>query len=146
MTENINAARIIVGVDGSDSSLMALRRGAQIATALDAPLEAITTWEYPVTLDGYYPIDWSPEGDAEKTLADATAQAFQGSPPPGFTQTVIEGPTARVLIEQSAHASMLVLGSRGHGGFVGLLLGSVSATCAAHAHCPVLIMHTPDPD
>ncbi|MBU4465579.1 MAG: universal stress protein [Actinobacteria bacterium] len=144
MTENINAARIIVGVDGSEPSLMALRRGAQIAAALGAPVEAITTWEYPPNLDGYYPTDWSPEGDAEKILAAAVAQAFEGSPPPGFTQSVIKGPTARALIEQSAHASMLVLGSRGHGGFVGLLLGSVSAACAAHAHCPVLIMHAPD--
>jgi Universal stress protein family. len=46
-----------------------------------------------------------------------------------------------VLIEESAHASMLILGSRGHGGFVGMLLGSVSAACAEHAHCPVLVMH-----
>lgn len=136
---------IIVGVDGSASSIAALTRAAQIATALDAPLEAITTWEYPVMLDAYYPTEWSPQDDAEKILATAVDQAFHGEPPPRFTQTALQGSAARVLIEQSAHAAMLVLGSRGHGGFVGLLLGSVSAACAEHAQCPVLIMHSPKP-
>lgn len=145
MTDNTNAARIVVGVDGSAPSIAALRRAAQLADALDAPLEAITTWEYPMMLGAYYPdSDWSPETDAEKILATAVEQAFELSPPRQITQTVLPGPAARVLIEQSEHASMLVLGSRGHGGFVGLLLGSVSAACAAHAHCPVLIMHTPE--
>jgi nucleotide-binding universal stress UspA family protein len=143
MTETTDSTRIIVGVDGSESSIAALRRAAEVAAAFNAPLEAITTWQYPAMLDGYYPTDWSPRDDAEKILATAVDQAFPGESPREVTQTVLEGLPARVLIEQSAHASMLVLGSRGHGGFVGLLLGSVSAACAEHAHCPVLIMHAP---
>jgi nucleotide-binding universal stress UspA family protein len=143
MTDTTESTRIIVGVDGSDSSLAALSYAAQLAAALDTPLEAITTWDYPVMLDAYYPPGWSPQEDAEKLLASAVDQAFHGALPRRFAQTVIQGPPARVMIEQSAQASMLVLGSRGHGGFTGLLLGSVSAACAEHAQCPVLIMHTP---
>lgn len=146
MTDTTESTRIIVGVDGSASSIAALDRAAQLAAALDVPLEAITTWEYPVMLDTYYPLpDWSPRNDAERALAGAVEQVFHGEPPSRFAQTVLQGSAARVLIQQSAHASMLVVGSRGHGGFVGLLLGSVSAACAAHAHCPVLIMHAPKP-
>lgn len=146
MTDNTSpAAPILVGVDGSEPSIDALRRAATIAAALNAPIEAVTTWQFPVIADGYYgyypPDDWSPEGDAKKILDDAVAQAFGDAPPAGITRTTLEGPAARVLIEQSEHADMLVLGSRGHGGFAGLLLGSVSTACAEHAHCPVLIMH-----
>ena len=55
--------------------------------------------------------------------------------------TVLEGNAARILLDQSVGAFMLVVGSRGHGGFTGLLLGSVSASVAEHAHCPVLVVH-----
>jgi nucleotide-binding universal stress UspA family protein len=144
---NADPNRILIGVDGSDASIDALRRGAILATALDAPLEAITTWEFPVVLDGYYPMDnWSPESDAQKILSTAIDQAFGDTPPAKLTRTTLQGFPARVLIEESARASMLVLGSRGHGGFAGLLLGSVSAACAQHAHCPVLVVHGPSAD
>ncbi|AVZ39885.1 MULTISPECIES: universal stress protein [unclassified Dietzia] len=141
MTEALSPDRIVVGVDGSRPSLSALRRGAQIAAALDLTVEAITTWDYPPMIDAYYTADWTLDEDAAKLLATAVDDAFDGSPPEGLRQTVLQGPAARLLIEHSRGAYMLVLGSRGHGGFVGLLVGSVSSACAAHAHCPVLIMH-----
>src|SRR5690606_37190667 len=138
--------RIVVGGDGSVSSVEALTRAATIAVALNARLEAITTWTYPVMLD---PVesstDWSPKTDAQRILLDAVRAAFQGAPPDRFSQTVLPGAAARVLIEQSEDAAMLVVGSRRRGGFTGLLLGSVSAACAAHAHCPVLVVPAPDP-
>ncbi len=144
MTENSKSDRIIVGVDGSDSSIHALRQAARLATALDVPLEAIAVWEYPAPAE-YYPVtDWSPEADAKEILTTAVEQAFDDSPPPRLTTAALRGTAARVLIEQSRDAGMLVLGSRGHGGFVGMLLGSVSAASARHAHCPVLIVHTPE--
>jgi len=134
--------RILIGLDGSDGSIDALRRGAQIAEALDMRLEAITTWEYPSILGDYAPYaEWSPESDAKQIATTAITQAFAASPPHRLTYRTVEGPAARVLIEQSEDAYMLIVGSRGHGGFLGLLLGSVSAACAEHAHCPVLVMH-----
>lgn len=144
MSTQMSPTRILIGVDGSESSIDALRRGAVIAAALNAPLEAIMTWDYPSIMAGYYPAaEWSPESDARQTLEDAVTKAFPGNRPSGLTLTLRMGPPSRTLIEESKNAAMLVLGSRGHGGFVGLLLGSVSATCAEHAHCPVLIMHLP---
>lgn len=142
---NSSRRGIIVGVDGSDSSVEALREAAEIAEALDLPLEAIITWEFPV-MGEYRPIPgWSPEEDAKTILSSAVSQAFPDAPPPFLTTTTAPGPAARTLIELSEDARMLVLGSRGHGGFVGMLLGSVSAACAEHAHCPVLVVHRPRP-
>lgn len=141
MTQPPNASRILVGVDGSEPSIDALRRAAKIAGALGAPIEAITTWEFPILIGGYYPAEWSPEEDAKNILDSAIAEAFPEGSPVSLTRTSVQGSAARVLIEQSTGAFMLVLGSRGHGGFAGLLLGSVSAACAEHAHCPVLVMH-----
>lgn len=138
---DINRDRIVVGVDGSSSSVAALRYAARLATALDAPLEAVITWSYPAFTDPYLVAHWSPEEDAGESLAAAIAEAFDDDPPEDLTRTVLSGPPAPTLIDLSKTSAMLVLGSRGHGGFVGMLLGSVSAACAQHAHCPVLIMH-----
>ena len=82
----------------------------------------------------------SPQEDATDILDRAIEDAFDDDPP-DLTRQVIAGPPSRTLIELSADSAMLVLGSRGHGGFAGLLLGSVSAACGEHAYCPVLIVH-----
>lgn len=145
MSDNANTPPVVVGVDGSTSSVEALIRAATIATALHAPLQAIIAWTYPVMLALFDPsTDWSPKADAEHLLQDAMQEAFQGSPPEQFSQSAVPGPAAAVLLEQSDRATMLVVGSRGRGGFSRLLLGSVSASCASHARCPVLIVHTPN--
>lgn len=138
---NLDRDRIVVGVDGSASSIAALRYGARIAEAFDAPLEAVTTWTFPPYADAYLVARWSPEEEAEAVLDRAIEDAFAGDPPDGLTRTIVAGPAARTLVELSKSCGMLVLGSRGRGGFVGLLLGSVSATCAEHAHCPVVVVH-----
>lgn len=136
-------APIIVGVDGSAASIDALERAATLAKALGAPLEAITAWTYPVMLDRFDAFDdWSPQANAQRLLEDTVLVAFHGDKPNGFRMTTLPGPPAEVLIEQSDRASMVVVGSRGLGGFSRLLLGSTSAACAAHARCPVLIVHS----
>jgi nucleotide-binding universal stress UspA family protein len=132
--------RVLVGVDGSPASIEALRTAARMAEAFDAPLEVVTAWAYPPYSSPYISESWSPEGDAKTVLDDSIRAAF-GDSPPSLRRTVLAGPTAHLLIEESRRCALLVLGSRGHGGFSGLLLGSVSAACAEHAHCPVLIVH-----
>lgn len=148
MTEHATTQRIVVGVDGSASSLQALQRAAELAASLDCSLDAVTTWEHSLLYDPSYAdwaaiSEWSPEGEAGKVLATAIHEAFQGMPPLPIRMKVVQGRAARVLIRESKGARMLILGDRGHGGFPGLHLGSVSTACAAHAVCPVLITHAP---
>lgn len=127
MSEHTSAAAqpIVVGVDGSASSLRALQQAAELADALHLPLEAVTTWEYSVRYDPYYAA-WSPDAesrpqvDATRILKSAVAEAFQGQPPLALRTIVRRGRPAQVLTEMSTNARMLVLGSRGRGGFAGL--------------------------
>ena len=71
-------------------------------------------------------------------------KAFGPETPDNVEVRLAQGHPRHVLIEESKSADMLVLGRRGHGGFGGLLLGSVSSACVAHAHCPVLVVHSPE--
>jgi nucleotide-binding universal stress UspA family protein len=143
---DVGKRKIVVGVDGSKPSEMALRWAAHLAATFDANLEAVTAWEYP---PGYgwasVPPDWNPGQDMENVLKDTMHAVFGDNPPAGLLAEVREGGAARVLLDASEDASMLVVGSRGHGGFVGLLLGSVSTNVAEHASCPVLIIHGDQP-
>ena len=139
--EKSDRSRIVVGVDGSEPSIAALRHAAELAEALRCSLEVVTTWVAPMA-GGYRSRgDWPPEQDAQTALQESISAAFGDQPPADLTATTIPGPAALTLIEVSADARMLVVGSRGRGGFAGLLLGSVSATCAEHARCPVLVIH-----
>lgn len=133
--------RIVVGVDGSESSIAALRYAARIADALDVPLDAVMVWSYPPITGAEFGVAWAPQKDAERILAKAAETALGHQARDRLTMTVLPGPAARTLIELSDSCGMLVLGSRGVGGFTGLVLGSVVAACAAHAHCPVMIVH-----
>ncbi|GHD44384.1 universal stress protein [Mycetocola manganoxydans] len=135
--------RIVVGVDGSESSVRALRTARRLAAALGTSLEAVAVWQRAhSSYDFYHPeSDWTPEKEIEKLLQDAAESAFGSDRPDRFTMSMLEGIPAKTLIRHSVGADMLVLGSRGHGGFMGLLVGSVSSACVAHAHCPVLVVH-----
>jgi nucleotide-binding universal stress UspA family protein len=137
---------VVVGVDGSESSVKALREARRIAEGLGAPLEAVAVWQQTHSMYDFYQSQsgWTPEKEIEKLLTDASEAAFGQDQPARFTKTVLQGPPTKALIRRSADAEMLVLGSRGHGGFAGLLLGSVSSACVAHAKCPVLIVHNKD--
>ena len=134
---------MIVGVDGSESSVAALRYAAELAPKLGLTLRALAVWNYPSFLyGGYYPqLDWTPEDDARRIVAKAAEEVFGETPPEWFATRTLQGRPTEVLLAESERAEMLVLGSRGHGGFAGLLLGSVSSACAEHASCPVLVVH-----
>jgi nucleotide-binding universal stress UspA family protein len=142
MTEGSGLGRIVVGVDGSPPSLQALRWGAHLAAAFGVGLDAVSSWDFPAASGwGAVPSDWDPADDMRKVLDDTVREVFGDQPPAGMRRLVREGGAARVLLEASQGAIMLVVGSRGHGGFAGLLLGSVSANVAEHASCPVLVIH-----
>lgn len=145
--------RIVVGVDGSEPSKHALRWARFLAQATGSTIEAVTAWEPLTGLElmgaGWLatPRDRDPVGDAKRALIANVYDVLDEHRAPELEITVREGNPARVLLEVSRGARMLVVGSRGHGGFSGLLLGSVSAACTEHAICPVLVLHgsTPPP-
>ncbi|QCU78950.1 universal stress protein [Citricoccus sp. SGAir0253] len=134
---------VVVGVDGSEASLHALREGARMARLTEAPLTVVTAWQWPMLVVPEILADraWSPHEEAERLAADAVRKALGEETPPGTTVVAREGPAALVLTRMSREASMLVVGSRGRGGFAGLVLGSVSSAVGGHARCPVLITH-----
>jgi nucleotide-binding universal stress UspA family protein len=134
-------SRIVVGVDGSPASIGALHRGIRMAKALDADVLAVAAWSYPPMYGGSPSTAWSPEQDAVDILTSVKKDIFGDDIPDWFIAEVRQGSPAQVLLEASEGAEMLVVGSRGHGGFAGLLLGSVSSNVAEYAKCPVLIYH-----
>jgi len=136
---------IVVGVDGSGCSVEALRLAARLAPALSARIRAILCWDYPIFYSGFTPMGLDAyEKSAGISLQSALEEAFGPELPANLSSEVRQGPPAAILVEESFDARMLVLGSRGLGGFRGLLLGSVSSICASHAHCPVLVVHDDD--
>jgi nucleotide-binding universal stress UspA family protein len=136
--------RIVVGVDGSEPSKQALRWARRMAAGAGARLEAVIAWQYPVLTGwgpGAIPLDYDLAQTMDKVLTDTVDATFGADRPADLKLTVMEGHPVSVLLSRSAGALMLVVGSRGHGGFVGLLLGSISASVAEHAECPVLVVH-----
>jgi nucleotide-binding universal stress UspA family protein len=141
-TESVHANRIVVGVDGSESAKGALRWAARFAKTSGATIDAVIAWHFPATAGwAVVPEDWDPAGDASTVLNRAVDAVFPDGRPVGMRLIVEQGYPAKVLLDNSAGAELLIVGSRGHGGFVGLLLGSVSSHCAEHATCPVLVVH-----
>ena len=134
--------RIVVGVDGSPSSMTALRWAILQAELTGCDVEAVTAWRLPSRY-GFAPVtdratDF--EGDARKVLADALNEASSVEPDVVIRSSVVEGHPAEVLVRAARGADMLVVGSRGHGGFTGAVLGSVSQYCVHHAPCPVVVI------
>src|SRR6516162_6134106 len=115
--------KVVVGVDESECSKLALRWGAYLASTMGAPLEAVAAWHYPqIYGGGYLSAAFEPDADAAKWLTAAVDEVFGENRPSALSLVVREGRAAPVLLHQSENAAMLVVGSRGHGGFVGLLL------------------------
>jgi nucleotide-binding universal stress UspA family protein len=134
--------RIVVGIDGSDGSKHALRWAATLAQLLGARIDAVAAWELPTaSLLRALPPSFSPEPDIERLLTDTVDEVLGADRPADLRRKVLEGPAAQTLITAAEGALMLVVGSRGLGGFAGVLLGSVSARVAEHAACPVLVVH-----
>jgi len=134
---------IVVGVDGSIPSVSALKWASRQARLTGAKLRAITTWELSAAVGWApsFPVDYDPEGIARQVLDEAIFDAFGPQVDVPLERLVLEGHPAPVLLAAAKGADLLVVGSRGHGAFTGMLLGSVSEHVVSHAPCPVVVIH-----
>jgi nucleotide-binding universal stress UspA family protein len=139
-----SGGRIVVGIDGSPPSLDALAWATRQAELTAASLDVVMCWEWPTSLGWAVPVpeDFDPEGDIRVTLETAVAPVRSEHPGVSIEGRVVRGHPAPILVEASKAADLLVVGNRGHGSFVGMVIGSVSEHCAANAHCPVLVHRT----
>jgi nucleotide-binding universal stress UspA family protein len=135
--------RIVVGVDGSDTARRALNWAVAEARLRQAALEVVLAWHmpyiagYPYAGVGFDPATF--EKDAQTTL-DSIVDGTDTTGVPQVARTLAVGDAASALLDRSADADLVVVGSRGHGGFAGLLLGSVSHHVTHHATCPVVVV------
>jgi nucleotide-binding universal stress UspA family protein len=139
---------IVVGVDFSEGAKAALRFGLAEAKLRHATLRVVHAWQFDYIgvsgIEGFYTtinpdlsdVHGAAETALEAILAEIVSDEHQGE----VVSAVVEGAAGAVLVAESQDAELLVVGSRGHGGFAGLLLGSVSQQCAHHAACPVVII------
>lgn len=138
-------ARIVVGIDGSENSKHALRWALDEARLRDASLRVVYAWTMPVYVGYGVPpaavINPASLAEAASERVDKTVGEVIGEAEDvQIERKAVEGMAAQTLVEEADGADLLVVGSRGHGGFAGLLLGSVSQQCAHHAPCPVVIV------
>jgi nucleotide-binding universal stress UspA family protein len=151
MSEPRGQLPIVVGIDGSEDSKDALRWAARqseltattltVVTAWQLPVSFGTVWQMPATYGKSHDlsqVDFA--ADAKKTLDAALEEVLGPSPHVSVTRQLVSGRAAPVLIEASRHAALLVVGRSGHGGFAGMLIGSVSQHCVSHAACPVVVV------
>jgi len=140
------APRIVVGVDGSASSRAALRWAVVQAKLTGSTVDAVIAWQVPTVIGstGWAPVYVLEEGDfaeaAKKQVQRAIDEVVDSAGTQLVHAKVVKGHPAQVLLDAAAGADLLVVGSRGHGGFADALLGSVGLYCVHHAHCPVLIV------
>jgi nucleotide-binding universal stress UspA family protein len=136
---------VLVGVDGSGHSDLAVEFAFEEAAFRRVTLRAVHAWRRPVATE---PGDMLPlvydvgevDGEETRVLAEALSGWRDRYPDVAVDQMVVRGGAARTLVDESARAQLLVVGARGHGGFVGLLLGSVSRAALLHAACPVAVI------
>jgi nucleotide-binding universal stress UspA family protein len=139
---------IVVGVDGSESSKEALRWALAEARMRGSRVLAVHAWSLPaVAAYAYMPSEAFDlellRTSAEERLEAIVAETRDAGAGVEVEQLAVNGLPSKILVEAAEDAEMLVVGSRGHGGFTGLLLGSVSQQCAHHAQCPVVIVRGP---
>lgn len=138
-------SRIVVAVDGSPASLEAMAWAARQAALTGAVMEAVTAWDDPTNAGGYAiatETDWRATNAGY--IQDVAVKEVLGDDPAGLIRSVVQGHPVPVLLAAATGADLLVMGSRGHGGFTGLLLGSVSEHVVAHAPCAVVVVRPVD--
>jgi nucleotide-binding universal stress UspA family protein len=143
-----NGHRIVVGVDGSKASQQALAWAIRQADLTGASVDAVIAWHHPVIIAGlpHGPVATLEEaayGEFAATVLSNSIREVSADSAVKVNPVVRHGNAAQVLLGAAEGADVLVVGSRGHGGFAGALLGSVSQHCAHHAPCPVVIIRGP---
>jgi nucleotide-binding universal stress UspA family protein len=138
---------IVVGVDGSDDAQRAIAWAVAEARVHGDMVLLVHAWQFPAVALTRYAGDPLPvfgrddiEHLAKDLLARAAESATKLDPAVKLETRLVQGHPGAVLIDASRGARLLVVGSRGLGGFTGMVMGSVSGSCAHHAHCPVVIM------
>jgi nucleotide-binding universal stress UspA family protein len=141
--------KIVVGVDGSDASKEALGWALEEARLRKVRLQVVHAWEPPPPVPdlapgpspGFEYVDMLPalKDSAEQEVARVVAEVAGENPGVELEAVAVEGPATSVLVDAAQGAQLLVVGSRGHGRFERLLLGSVSQALAQHSPCPVVI-------
>ncbi len=138
---------VVVGVDGSQGSRAALAWAAAEARARGAQLRVVLAWEYPSSIlyGGAFAVAGGAALSEVPALAEERLEALLAELAPEFEgvevrRRAVRGPAGRALVDASREADLLVVGSRGHGGFAEFLLGSVSRHCVHYARCPVAIV------
>ena len=130
---------VVVGVDGSACSQLALHWAEDYAARTGGSLTLVTAWHWPMSYGA--PLTYTgfdPEEDARKVVEAAAADVRL---PRSRLRTVIaQGQPGNVLVDSGDGAAALVVGTRGHGGLAGALLGSTSSYCVHHARCPVVVV------
>jgi nucleotide-binding universal stress UspA family protein len=139
------SATIVVGVDGSEGAVQALEFALEEARIRHADVKAVAAWHVAGAAydTGWVPVSVDPsdyEKIARAGLEKSLQEASVAESGVTVTQILREGQAADVLVAEAHGADLLVVGSRGLGGFKGLLLGSVGQQCAHHATCPVAIV------
>jgi nucleotide-binding universal stress UspA family protein len=139
---------IVVGVDDSPEAVRALRWAVEEARLRGVTLHVMSAWEFPFKGLGPEHHDRSehdaPVGPLEQSALDELAEAVTaagGDAGVTVDRHVVRASPVRMLLDAANDADLLVVGSRGHGGFAGLVLGSVSQHCVRHAACPVVVVH-----
>jgi nucleotide-binding universal stress UspA family protein len=139
------ARKVVVGVDDTDTSKLVLNAACAEAELRHAPVELLHCYAWPVAPTGatwvtpLYPTEELQE-EEQLLLAEASAGARADHPDLDMTLKVVCEPAGPALISASADAALVVVGSRGRGGFVGMLVGSVARNVAHHAECPVMVV------
>lgn len=137
---------IVVGVDGSRHAAAALRAAIRQAELTDSLVHVVLAWEWP----SIFSVPEPPPGQegltfeeqAERRLDAAVEEVVGPEPQPRIRKRVVQGSPTQVLLDAAQDASLLVVGSRGYGGFKGIMLGSVSQHLAQYAPCSVLIVRS----
>jgi nucleotide-binding universal stress UspA family protein len=136
-----NRGRIVVGVDGSDSSRAALAWSVRQAALTGATVDAVIAWHIPATYGyGMPPAMPDLETVAGKAVQEAVTGAAGLAPGVEIRPVIVQDNPARALLDAAKDADLLVVGSRGHAGFTEALLGSVGQHCVHHARCPVVVV------